>query len=160
MSLLLLGGSPGGVVNLVTDDDSHFDGGTIGNWSDRGANTLTASTTEARSPAYSGKIVYQDEVAMMRMATTVTAAGIYLVSAYVWIPADWDGGALKIELVSFTGSSKGAQVTTTDTGAWTLVSTYHTLVAGDLTGAIDVITASAPTAGKFIYVDDVSLVAQ
>lgn len=140
-------------TNLCTNPS--IETGTTG-WSTSGTNTIAQSSDYSFYGVYSLKATYQDNTTLAFFNITVLEAQ-HVFSAYVYIPSDWDGGAIRIVQGSF-GSSTQDDTTnyqTTTTGQWTRISIIWTPAAGDLSGNIQITTASAPTAGKFIYIDAV-----
>ena len=125
-------------------------------WSKTGTNTIARSTDQAKFGSASLLCTYGNNTRLAFDAVTLTAAK-YTLSAWIYIPAGWDGGAVEIktyQLASVTETviqSAAAAVT----GKWQKVITTITPDAGDLAGYVMIQTDSAPTAGKTLYVDGV-----
>lgn len=148
-------------ANTLTGDDENFDGGTVGNWLTSGTNTLAATTDQARSPTYSSKATYKDHVVLGRLSgVTMPSAGKYRLEAFVYIPAGWDGGGIRTEFTNYAGSTSLKVVRSSlnaETDAWTMIYSERLIVAGDLSGILRILTDGAPSADKFIYIDDVKV---
>ena len=68
---------------------------------------------------------------------TFPAAGTYVVSLFVWIPASWDGGSLYlITSGDFAGSAESVlrEADLNQRGEWQRISSKITVAGGDLTG--------------------------
>jgi hypothetical protein len=144
---------PEATTNLVTNPS--FETNTTG-WSTSGTNTIAQSSAQSLFGNYSLLATYQDSVNLAAYAITVTDAQ-HTFSAWVYIPAAWDGGQIRIRALNFASSTdnenSNADMTITD--AWQRIYVVWTPDSGDLVGHHSVYTASAPTAGRFIYVDGV-----
>lgn len=79
------------------------------------------------------------------------AAGTYVISLWVWIPAAWDGGNLSLSTTgSYVGSSDEVALVSSDTtkrAQWQRISTQVTVVAGDLNGTISLVISGAMPSG-------------
>lgn len=145
---------PKAKTNYVTNPSVEF--ATTG-WSTTGTNTIGLDATEQKRGAYSLKCTYNNSTTLASYAFTAPAGGTYAVSADVFMPSNWDGGAISLSLSGYTS---GAVVTASTTYAasdagdgWKRLVIVYTIDAGDLSGTIVVSAGSAPTAGRFIYVD-------
>lgn len=124
-------------------------------WTAQGANTIAQSEEQARYGRKSLKVTYQNSTALVDYAASGLAAQ-KLLSCYVYIPTDWDGGTIRIRAFGFTGGTPAADADLNIRDRWQRI----TVVAGTAfsgTGTIRIQTQSAATAGKFIYVDGVQI---
>lgn len=146
---------PKAATNLFTNPS--FELGTT-DWVLTGTNTIEQSSEQQRRGAYSCKCTYQDSVVLIYNTMTLTAVKHWY-SIDIYIPSDWDGGKISIgfsQFTSITGTiNADADMTITDN--WQRVTVDGTPDAGDLLGNIRVYCASAPTAGRYIYVDGAQL---
>lgn len=149
-----------GYTNLVIN--SSFEVGTTGWYTGAGANTIAQSGDHARYGAYSCKCTYQDNTNLLYNAFTsgLTAAQHYA-SAWIWVPSDWDGGNISLVWGNFAGDTPSVITQWTaasdPAGEWFRIVSETTLDAGDLVGNLFVSASSAPTAGRYIYVDAVQV---
>lgn len=144
---------PTATTNLVTNPS--FETGTTG-WSADGTNTIAQSASQQCRGAYSLLCTYQDDTDLARFASLTLTAAAYVFSAHVYLSSTWDGGAVQLAIENFASASTGtATTTTTTTGEWVRLEMTFTPDGGDLTGDLIIETASAPTAGRTIYVDAV-----
>jgi hypothetical protein len=138
-------------TNLITNPS--FETNTTG-WSADGTNTIAQSTAQSRFGAYSALCTYQDDTDLARYDDIVLTAAAHTFSVYVYLGSTWDGGAIQLAFENFAGGSVTTATTTTTTlGSWVRLQATYTPVGGDLTGDLVVQAASAPTAGRFIYID-------
>lgn len=144
--------------NLVSNPS--FERATTGYFAS-GTNTIATSAAQAFAGTQSLKVTYQNTLyssgllISALLATTTT----YWLQARVYIPSDWDGGAVSIddggELVGKTVVDATNQSTTTK-GSWVWLR-WKITTAADIVGNLYFRIASAPTAGKFFYVDCVCI---
>src|SRR3990167_4449938 len=150
-------GVHGETENLCTNGG--FETNTAG-WSASGTNTLARSTEQAKFGAASAKCTYQNNNDIARFAVTLTAAN-HALSAWLYIPSDYDGTVITVRFVNFTGATGSGTVNAdmTKVDQWQEVTVGPTLIdAGDLAGHFQiVVTGGAPSAGKFIYLDGVGI---
>jgi hypothetical protein len=141
-------------TNLPTNPS--FETNTTG-WATGGTNTITRSSEQAKFGSYSLKCTYQDTAALAYDSITLTAAA-HSLSAWLFIPADYDGASVRV-LFSGFASAVGTAAVAADMNIrdqWQRVEVpNYTPDAGDLNGLIAVDAPSAPTAGKYIYLDAV-----
>jgi len=142
-----------GPPNLITN--SSFETNTTG-WATGGANTIAQSAEQTKVGKYSLKCTYQDTASMGSFGITLTAVS-HSLGMWVYVPSDYDGTDLEIDFANFTGLSPGTRtnVDMTKRDQWQLViDENETPDAGDLIGDVRIReSGSAPTAGKFIYID-------
>lgn len=140
-----------GTTNLINNPSAET--GTAG-WFVYGSNTIDRITDQAWVGSYSVKATYQDNIDLCRPNTVATLAdGTYTASAWVYIPADWDGGEICIAWNSYSGSSIVERVDSDGVrGRWVRIHTTQ-LLSGDGDGWLRVQATSAPTAGKYVYID-------
>lgn len=149
-------GAPSGATNLVTNGG--FETNTT-DWAVTANNTIARSTVQKNSGAASLLCTYQDQVGLARFPATLTAAA-HIFSAWVYIPTAWDGGDILLNDNGDYAGATGTQQASANMALrdqWQRLETDFTIVAGDLVGALHIRAASAPTAGRFIYVDDVQI---
>lgn len=153
------------VTNLeeLAGADVSFESGTTG-YTTGGTNTLESSDAQAKFGSRSAKATYEDNANLLQRNQVVGAAGAHSFSRWVYIPTGFDGDGLRVVLTGFTGAtgtiSVAADMSTRD--EWQRVEVPNvTIDAGDLSGTISVqTTGTAPTAGKFVYVDGCQTEAQ
>jgi len=142
---------PQATTNLITNPS--FETGTTG-WAATSSNTIAQSTAQQLYGTYSLLCTYQDSTTMATFSSITLTAAAYIFSAFVFIPTNWDGGAVRLGISGFTSAATNtATTTTTTTGSWQRLQMKFTPDAGDLTGALIIDTASAPTAGRTLYID-------
>jgi excisionase family DNA binding protein len=150
------GGFGGAFTNLIANPS--FEGNSTSSWTTFGTNTIAADTAQSLHGSYSMKATYNNDLRLAAQGSTLSTSTTYTVSAYVYIPSDWDGGAITLaDDSTFTGrtlTNYNADMTLTN--QWQRVSATLT-TAADGVGTIVIRAASAPTAGKFIYVDNVQI---
>jgi len=148
-------------VNLLTGDDASFDGGTAGNWTAEGTNTVAASTDDPRSGSHSLKCTYQDDVDLAVIDPfDYGVGGVFRASAWIKLPANWDGAAVGFESTGYTGGSfvSWYDVQASQKGAYVNAFLCFSVAAGDTVGKLSIKAfTSAPTAGRIVYVDDVAV---
>ncbi len=123
-------------------------------WNNAGTNTVTQSTAQSYFGYQSNLCTYQDNTTLLQSDALTFTAAEYVWQAWVYIPSGWDGGAVQLAIANLTSVVTNTATTTTTTAdQWVQLLMTFTPDAGDLSGNVQVETASAPTAGKFIYVD-------
>ncbi len=143
--------------NLITNPS--FETNTTG-WTASGTNTIAKSTAQSKFGANSLLCTYQNNTALATFAALTLTAAAHALSAWVRLDSNWDGGAIRLAIANFASVvTDTATTTTTTTGKWIRLELLFTPDAGDLVGDILVETASAPTAGRAIYIDGVDVVA-
>lgn len=145
---------PEATTNLCANPS--FESGTTG-WAASGTNTIAQSSSDAWSGAYSLKCTYQDNTTLASYAITLPTVSVdYTFTARVYLPSNWDGGAVSFAGANFTSSSESDTATCSMTGVWTKIETTMTADT-DVTGNVTIVCASTPTAGRYIYVDAVQI---
>lgn len=134
-------------------------------WYASGTNTIARSGDQAKFGSYACKCTYQDNTILLYNAFPagrLTAAQHYA-SAWIWVPSTWDGGDISLEWGNFAGDTPSVVTQWTaasdPTGEWFRIVSETTFDAGDLIGNLRVRASSAPTAGRYIYVDAVQVTA-
>ncbi len=124
-------------------------------------NQLTASSERAKSGAYSLQATYGGDP---RLAKTLTYLPLdsttrYRISAWIYLPADWSGGAVGVSTDrTWEGASENtAESATTKTGLWTMVHAEISPEERDLVGGVHIRTASPASPGSIVYIDDVRI---
>ena len=143
---------PEATTNLVNNPSITL--GVTGYTSD-GTNVLARSTATSKWGLYSASVQYQDDLDLARFPITLTATA-HTFTTYVFLGAAWDGGAVRLAMENFAGSSiTTATTSTTEVSTWVRLSITVTPVGGDLTGDLVIEAASAPTAGRGMFFDGV-----
>lgn len=124
-----------------------------------GTNTIASSTEQARFGSRSCKWTYQDHSRLVLFNLTTSTSGLYVASAYVYIPSDYDGSAgHRLVATNFTGGSDSDTSNRTTSlslrDQWQRIWLVYSIDAGDKTGGFEIQrTGTAPTAGRTSYVD-------
>lgn len=138
--------------------NSGFESNTTGHAA-TGTSTIARSLLEAHEGIASLLCTYQNSTTLDDYALTLpTANQSYTFSCWVWIPTNWDGGQIQLAIANYAGSATVSSdfADITRLGQWQRVFLTFS-VASDIIGNLQVKTASAPTAGRFIYIDDLQL---
>jgi len=148
---------PSGIINYV--EEPSFEVPFV-SWSTGGINTIAQSTIEQTREVYSCLATFQNSTAILIYTGMVLpAAGVYTVSMKIFVPSSWDGtDPLFIDALNFIGSSYVViqEWDTITFDEWITLETRLTVVGGDLTGDFRILAFPAgPTAGRFLYVDEV-----
>lgn len=144
-------------VNNVTNPS--FETDTSG-WTTYGTNTIARSTTRAKYGSASLLATYQNDLRLASAAVTATDKNrTYTGFAWIYIPSNWNGGQIQItDDGQFAGAgfinNVNANMALVD--QWQRIFFTYTL-ADDNAGGIFIRAASAPTAGRQIYIDGVYL---
>lgn len=145
-------------VNLI-DDEPSFETGTTG-WTTGGSNTIAQSAAQQRFGAYSALCTYQSSLVLADHVITLTAVP-HTFSTYAYIPSNYDGTQLRLQASNYA-SAIGELLVNFDmslTDQWQRVDLTLTPDGGDLVGSLRISDSGAPTAGRFIYIDAVDVVA-
>jgi len=146
---------PEAATNLITNPS--FETNTTG-WAASGTNTIASSTAEAKFGGYSLKATYQDTATLASYAATLTASTTYYLSCYIYVPTNWDGGNIRLNSSDYASASATYNTIYTDGTSskdrWLYIETKLE-IDSDAVGSITIDTTSAPTAGRFIYIDAV-----
>lgn len=139
-------------TNLVTNGGAETN---ATGWTTGGTNTIARSTDQEKFGSGSIKATYTDSTSLAMRAGLVLTAARHAASCWVYVPAAWDGGQIQISIANYAGSTTHYQTHANMalTDQWQKIRMSFTVVGGDLTGDILISAASAPTAGRFIYVD-------
>lgn len=129
-----------------------------------GANTNARDTDRSMIGNAALLATYQDTALLAEydfggVVGDLTAAE-YRLEMWCWIPDSWDGGDLQLSVSGLTGVSLSTALDTDDDlrARWQRTSLLFTPDSGDVAGAgLRVSTASAPTAGQAVYIDNVEL---
>lgn len=145
---------------ITTQTDRDFET-SIGNWTASGTNTVAQSAAQAHGGSNSMLCTYQDNTTMGNLAsfTNPTAGVVYRVSAWVYIPSgNWTGGGIYTRFLGYSSASFDEVYNTeTTTDSWVQLNGFIMADSGDTSGSIIIKAASAPSAGDYIYIDDVSI---
>lgn len=142
-------------TNYVTNPG--FETNTTG-WSTFGTNTIARSTTRSKYGGASLLVTYQNDLRLASTSVSVPDKNrMYTAFAWVYIPANWDGGQITIGddgIFSGAAYQTGVNANMLLRDQWQRV--FYTYTIGDdVDGAIFIRAASAPTAGRQIYIDGV-----
>jgi hypothetical protein len=143
---------PTATTNLITNPSIEID--TTG-WTAGGTNTVAQSSTQSKYGNYSLLCTYQDNDALSSYSLTLTAAA-YTLSAWVYIPTNYDGTQIRLSALNFAGATgttfDNADMTKRD--QWQRLDLVFTPDAGDLTGQIQIRESGTnSTVGRFVYMD-------
>jgi len=140
--------------------NSGFELGNANGYTSFGANTLAASADRALAGTYSLEAVYGND---LRLAATLTfpfgAATRHLASAWVYVPRAWDGGAITLGTDgTWVGAAEtAADNSTTARGEWARIHIELRPAVTDLLGGVHIRAASAPSAGRQVYIDNLTI---
>jgi len=141
-----------GTTNILPS--SHANG--TGSSTFGASNTAETSDEQAWTGEFSRKCIYQDDIRIWgSTGRTVVNDAWYTVSLRVWIPADFDADALNlVPTDAITGTMASADMSLRDQ--------WQTLTGTGQAGSTNLNLSlrhgsTAPTAGRFIYVDGVQL---
>jgi len=129
-------------------------------WIPGGSNALTRVTNppapEGLPPGVTTamRITYADSVSLTYTSGSVPTAGTYALSAYLYIPSDWDGGQIEVRgdwgfAGAYSINAAWADLALRD--QWQRISHVVSVDADDLSGTPLLRSVSAPTAGRSIY---------
>lgn len=145
------------VLNLCANPS--FEAGTTG-WASSGSNTIAQSLAQAFKGGYSLLCTYQDNGNLASYSiSSLTPSGVYTLSAWVYVPSNWNGGDLKLYQNNFSGASAVYNSFydhgVSPMGEWVYLETVVTL-ASDVNGTFDLYNVgTTPSAGRTIYLDAV-----
>lgn len=142
---------PEGRTNFISNPSFEL---TTTGYAASGTNTIARSTAQSIFGSHSCLATYQDNTTLLSFTSITLTAVAHHYSAWVRLPSNWDGGAVRLAISGFTSAvTNTATTTTTVLGKWILLEMNFTPDAGDLSGQLLVQTASAPTAGRAIHID-------
>lgn len=149
----LINPQPDEIKNII--DNPSFEIGTTG-WSVGGSNTIAQSSAQQWRGGYSGLVTYQDTTTLVSFALSgLTAGATYYAKLRLFVPSNWDGGDIDIQF-DFTDDTPSVVAAYTDgsdpTGEWIELET-STVLGSDVAGNLQLVTDSAPTAGRTLYID-------
>lgn len=145
-------------INLLPNPAARFG---LTDFYTSGTNTIAQDATEQFVGPFSIKCTYQDTLGLIWSPSsgtplTLVASTKYWFAAHIWVPSNWDGGDIRLGPDQFVS----ATITNTrfwDAGASPFDQWFWIVSEVDLdtdnTGFWRVRVDSAPTAGRFIYVD-------
>lgn len=124
-------------------------------WSTGGTNSIARVLTRAKYGVASLLCTYSNSTLLGSIAITPTANTHAALSAWIWVPTDWDGGQINIrDGGTFAGatlvSSVDADLSKRD--QWQRIQAIY-LLSADVTGTFTINAASSPSVGKTIFVD-------
>lgn len=146
---------PIGTITLNQIVNPSFETGVTG-WTTGGTNTIARSTDQAWRGAAAALVTYQDNTTLASYAITfLNASTAHKLTAMVYVPANWDGGDIRWNVIGFAGASTtNVQTWTASDGTAKWVELEMTLtLAADNIGTIFIDTTGAPTAGRTVYLD-------
>lgn len=145
---------------LLHEQNSTFEGG-VGDWATAGTNSIATSGTESYEGDASMKVTYQDNSSLALLQTTRPHAGPFRFSAKVYLPANFDAVQVDLATTAFgaSGRQASALLDMTKTDQWQHVEGVGHAESSDLVGSLGLFTSlgTPPTAGRFLYVDNVTL---
>lgn len=144
---------PKTTTNIITNGGFETD---ETGWTTAGTNVRARSLEQAHSGAASLKCTYNDTLLLAQFVPTITD-NEYIMSAWVYIPTNWDGGSITIDGNGYTNSVQNSVASNATRDAWQRITCSFNPDAADLVGTIRIRTASAATAGRFIYIDDIQV---
>lgn len=141
-------------INLVTNPS--FELGTTG-WTS--ANTIEVTDDTAYVGLRSAKITYVATTTLASYSITLpTPNTTYVLQARIYVPSTWDGGSIEMRGANFAGATNAVRNPWWMTGKggdrWAFISTILSVEA-DVSGQIDIVASSGPTAGKDMRIDAV-----
>lgn len=127
-------------------------------WSPPPTNSISQSSYTSSDGNYSAKCTYQNNSTAAIYNIILPSPGSYYASIDIWIPSDYDGQNVRLELFGFTPTSAfNPYADMTKRDQWQTITGYIN-VNTDLNGYITVIyKTSNPSIGKYIYIDNVIL---
>lgn len=152
-------GRPSGATNLVTNGG--FETNVTGWVAGASNGPVTRVTTRSKFGAASGNCAWNTGGAKFLHAFSITlTAAAHTVSAWVYIPANWDGGPIRMGQTGFTSaviaSQPDANMALTD--QWQRIQMVFTPNGADLTGFIAIeINGADPSNGRMIGLDGVQV---
>jgi hypothetical protein len=139
-------------TNLITNPSFETN---VGGWTAAGTNTIAISSDQAKFGTRSMKVTYGDTLSFVYFSPLNIAAGAHQISGWFYIPSSWDGGAIQMHEGGSYDGATGSQLAVVDMDIrdeWQFVTFDMVVDAGDVEGYI-MIDGSAPTVGRFFYVD-------
>lgn len=152
---------PEATVNLCTNPS--FELATTG-WVASGTNTIARSAAQQFAGVYSLLITYGNNTTLATFTPSgLSAATTYTITARIYVPADWNGGDIRLNASGFT-SATVTQVREWDDvagerGKWVELE-LRVALSADNTGTILLQTTSPATAGRTVYLDAVQIEAK
>lgn len=149
---------PEAALNLITNPS--FETGVTG-WTASGSNTIAQSSDAQFAGNYALAATYQDNTTLASYAITLpTTNTTYRITGWLYVPSSWDGGNIRLTTSGFAGDTKMQvqifTVGTDDFDKWLRLEA-DLEVATDVGGTLSIETASAPTAGRVVYLDAVQV---
>lgn len=157
-----------GKKNFITNPSFYLD---ATNWLPTGSNTLTRSSTASRSPGLvsltgGGVLTYQNNLQLAtHLVNNVEISvrpGQYIVaSAWINQAVNWDGGDIRLESPTVQGTLTAIRTdaSTPLPGQWQRIGYVYknTGTTNATIQSLRVMAASAPTAGRVIWLDEIML---
>ena len=137
-----------------------FETGTADGYITFPPNRIIASTDRARAGAYSLQAVYGGDLRLAKTLTylPLTPGDRYRAAAWVFVPPDWDGGTISLSTDgTWAGARERAGYPARAQGEWARIGLDFTPKPRDTVGGIHVRTDSAPSPGREIYVDNLTV---
>lgn len=149
---------PTATTNLCTQ--SSFEG-PITAWATAGTNTIAKSSAQSYKGNYSLLCTYGDEASLAAYDVTLPTISVtYKLTARLYVSSNWDGGNISLTTTDYAGATNTvvSQYThgTSATATWVKLETTLAL-STDAIGSLGLVASSAPTAGRFVYLDAVQI---
>lgn len=149
---------PTATTNLCTQPSFEVD---IDLWSTAGSNTIAKSSAQSYKGNYSLLCTYGDELSLASYDVTLPTISVtYKLTARLYVSANWDGGNISLSSVDYAGATNTvvSQYThgTSAPATWLKLETTLSL-STDAIGSVSLAASSAPTAGRFVYLDAVQV---
>lgn len=120
-----------------------------------GTNTLARSTEQAYSGIYSLKSTFGNSKLQVRQPTaTLATSTSYTVTAWVFLPSDWDGGNITLNSLNFSDITEDSNIAASGSilEQWQKV-TLEVTTLTDVAGDWEVRCVGTPTVGRSMYTD-------
>lgn len=153
---------PEAVTNICTNPS--FESAVTG-WAAGAGHTFAQSSAQAFKGAYSGLVTVGGAGTPLATyaVSGLTASGTYYLSAWVYVPAGWDGGNIRLEIASLTSAVATYNhiwTSGTDpTAVWKYIET-KVVLDSDVTGTFQLARTGTATTAVTMYLDAVQFEAK
>ena len=150
---------PEATTNLCTNPS--FETATTG-WTASGSNTIARSAAQQFAGGYSLLCTYQNNTTLttLTISSGLSTGTTYTITARLRVPADWNGGDIRLNAASFTSATitqvREWDSATGETEKWVELE-IRLATSADATGTILLQTTGAPSAGRTVYLDAVQI---
>jgi len=148
---------PEAAVNLCTNPSFET---VATDWAAGSGHTLARSSVVSFKGAYSGQVTIGGTGTILATyaISGLTTSGVYFLSAWVNVPAGWDGGNIRLEIANFTGGTATYNAVWTSGvspyATWVYIETKVTLTA-DVAGDFNLGRSGTANTSKRVYIDAV-----